>query len=335
MTADDEGPGPLDRLVELAARAMDALGLNGRRLLWRWTRHKQSLAERRQQAKVLLRSARGPHRMCPSCRALVPRTASRCSECGASLSAATRPGFGRLLSQVFPGVTATTSLILLTNGFWFILMLMAQMRSGDAGGGMGLLGGFNTEILIRFGSGLSFYVPQYGTGGEWWRLITPIFLHAGLLHFFFNSYLLLQLGPIAQDIYGARRFWVIYLCSGIAGAATSEFVRPVNTVGASGAIMGIIGLLLVYGLRRGSVLGQNMKNFAIRLGIYVLVLGLFFNIDNWNHAGGMACGALAALVVPAGPARNRRAALLWEVLSAVGVLVVVIAFYEAAQQARS
>ena len=77
-------------------------------------------------------------------------------------------------------------------------------------------------------------------GGEWWRLITPIFLHGGLIHFLFNSYLLIHLGPLVEEIFGTYRYWVIYLCCGIAGSLFSQVPRFVNTVGASGAIMGLL-----------------------------------------------------------------------------------------------
>ena len=82
---------------------------------------------------------------------------------------------------------------MLVNGFWFILMIMAQIRAGGSGGGgLSLLGSFDTQLLLRFGAGLGALVFA---DGEWWRIIAPIFLHGGLLHFGFNTYVLLQLGP--------------------------------------------------------------------------------------------------------------------------------------------
>jgi membrane associated rhomboid family serine protease len=328
----DRGGGILDRLVEIVARLLDAVGLNGKRLLWKWAQRKNALAERKEQAAVLLRSARGPHKMCPSCRALVPRSAGRCSECGASLSRVRAPGFGRLLTQVFPGVTATTSLVLLANGFWFLMMMMAQIKTGEAMSG-GLFGGFDDELLVRFGSGQSRFRPDLQTGGEWWRLITPMFLHGGLIHFFFNSYVLLQLGPITEDIYDPKRFWVIYLASGIAGNLLSQLPRPVNTVGASGAVMGLMGLLLVYGFRHGGVLGQSLKSSMIRFGTYMLIFSLLFHsrIDHLSHLGGFLCGCAAGLIVPSGESRHRATAVLWDVAAFGGVLLVLAAFWNVAR----
>lgn len=314
---------------------MDAVGLNGRRLLWKWDQRRRHLGEAGMRTEMFWRSAQGKHKMCPSCRALVPRSASSCSECGHPLSSVRAPGVGRMLSNILPGISAATSLLLLVNGFWFLMMLLAQMKLAQTGGGGFSLFGFDGELLVRFGSGLSRprMLPGGGvTGGEWWRIITPIFLHGGLLHFFFNSYLLLQLGPIVEDIWGTERFWVIYISSGIAGSMASQLPRFVNTVGASGAIMGLIGLLLVYGVRSGGVLGQTMKSLVLRLGLYMVVLSIFFNLDHLNHAGGFVAGAIAALLVPAGPSRNKVETAIWQALSVAGVLLVVVAFYEVATQ---
>jgi len=320
----------LDRAVEVLANAMNAVGLNGTRLQWKWNQRKQGLAESSLRTEVMWRSAKGRHKMCPSCRALVDRSARQCPECRASLDGVRGPGVGRLVSNLLPGISAATSLLMLVNGFWFALMLMAQIKSGSS---VSLFGGFDGETLVRFGSGLS--VPGtlssgLVTGGEWWRLVTPIFLHGSLIHFLFNSYLLMNLGPLVEDVFGTPRYWVIYLVCGLAGSMASQLTRPVNTVGASGAIMGLIGLLMVHGFRRGNVLGQTMKSLVIRLAIYTAVLGIVLPIDHRNHIGGFACGALLALLVPHGDYRGRFGSLFWQVLSAAGVLLVLWAFYHVA-----
>jgi membrane associated rhomboid family serine protease len=328
----EERPGPLDRAVELLAELMTAVGLNGSRMLWRWKRGQREAGEARVRRQVLWRSAKAQHKMCRSCRALVPRGASSCPDCGASMASVSTPGIGRMVTNLMPGITAATSLLMLVNGFWFVMMILAQIKAGGAG-----LSGFDMELLVRFGAGLSrpqLFPSGEITGGEWWRLVTPIFLHAGLLHFFFNSFLLIQLGPIVEEIYGTQRFWVIYLCCGIGGSMASQWTRPVVTVGASGAIMGLIGLLLVYGYRSRSSLGQNMKQLIVRLLVYTVILSIFFNIDHRNHIGGFLTGALAALVVPTGQQRDRSAAVVWQIAAIIGVLVVLLAFSNVALQGR-
>ena len=87
------------------------------------------------------------------------------------------------------------------------------------------------EVLIRMGA-------KYNPGiwlGEWWRLFTPLFLHAGFLHFSMNSYALYQLGVVVERLFGRGRFFFIYFCSGIFGSAAGAFFRPeVISGGASG-----------------------------------------------------------------------------------------------------
>jgi len=127
----------------------------------------------------------------------------------------------------------------------------------------------------------------------------------------------------------------VYLTSGIAGSALSQFVRPVNTVGASGAIFGLIGLLLVYGWLRGGARGEALRAGMTRYLVYVLIFSLIAGrgIDHLNHAGGLACGALLALVVRAGGYRGRSQAAAWEVTALAGVLLVLLCFYRVAMSA--
>ena len=325
---DEDRPGFADRAVDLLATAMDALGLNGTRLRWKWGQRRARIAESGLRAEILWRSARARHKMCPACRALVPRGANRCTACGEGLASVRAPGVGRLIANVLPGATAATSLILLADGFWFLMTLMAHMRSGSEAS---LLGSFGGELLFRFGSGFSPLTLQ----GEWWRFVTPIFLHGGILHFFFNSYVLLQLGPLVEEEFGTERFWVLYLLCGIAGSAASQFARPVNTVGASGALMGMMGLLLVYGWRAGGARGEALRQAMLRYAMYIVILSLLVRggIDHVNHAGGFVCGALAGLVVSAGSVRGRAAAVAWEVAAVAGVLLVLFSFYKIAVSA--
>jgi rhomboid protease GluP len=322
----DEGGGLLDEIVALAARALDAVGLNGRRLLWKWNQRKKRLAERKDEAEVMLRSARGSHKMCPSCRALVPRSARTCSECGTSLSGVTTPGVGRVLAQVFPGATAATSLILLANGFWFVMMLMAQIKSGE-GSGLGLFRAFDGLLLYRFGSGWGIAILY----GEWWRLVTPIFLHGGILHFGFNSYVLLQLGPLVEAVYGRDRFWVTYLACGIAGNLVAAVFAPQNpVVGASGAIFGLVGVLIVHSGRRGGLGGRQLRSRLIQWSFLMFVISLMPGISLAAHAGGFLAGLALGWVVPAGELRSRGAARIWEGLSIACVALVLFSFYRVA-----
>lgn len=326
--SETEQKNPLDPLVGLLARLMDALGMNGTRLRWRWNRRKARMAESGAQASVAWRSAKGKHKMCPSCRALVPRTAGTCPECGTAMASVRAPGLSRMLANVFPGATATTSLLLLVNGALFLLMLMESFRSGE---GAGLFGSFNGRILDQFGAA---YPAAVVMRGEWWLYVTAMFLHGGLLHFFFNSYCLLSLGPLIESEFGTERFWVVYFLSGVIGNVVHIVMHSSNpvaaVVGASGAICGLVGLLIAYGSRVRTPATLALRTHMIRFSILILVISFLPGISMSAHVGGFLTGFGLGWVVPTGRFRSRSAATGWQALSLGAVLVVLYSFYKIA-----
>src|SRR5215472_17032847 len=85
---------------------------------------------------------------------------------------------------------------------------------------------------------------------DWWRFITPIFIHIGMLHLIFNSYALWIVGPQVEKLYGPARFVILYVLTGVAGVYASYYYHPQSvSAGASGAIFGLFGVLLVFGVR--------------------------------------------------------------------------------------
>ncbi len=132
--------------------------------------------------------------------------------------------------------------------------------------------------------------------GEWWRLITSAFLHGGIIHLGMNMLMLWWIGAPMEQAIGRGRFLALYLVSGLAGSAGALlFTDPrVPTVGASGAIFGILGAALVFERQRNYILGGSA------LSIIVLNLVLTFalpNISVGGHIGGLIGGALAALAL--------------------------------------
>jgi len=329
----EEQPHFLDPLVKRIAGIATSLGYNGGRLEWKWRRRKSEMAEAKLRREMLRRSAKGKHKMCPECRSLVGRNERKCPECGQSLAGVSAPGMGRAVANVLPGVSSAVSLIMLVNGLWFVLMMMSAIRAGSGGG----IFGFDVEMMAQFGAGVSrprMLTSGAMTGGEWWRFITPIFIHGGLIHFLFNSFLLLQLGKLAEEIFGTTRFWVFYLLCGISGSLASQLPRFVITVGASGAILGMVGLLMVYGYRSGGGLGHAMRALTMRLIIYTMILS-FMGIDHLNHIGGFACGALIGALVPVRSSRVSVSPATWQVLAIAGVVLVLAAFYQVAAFGRA
>ena len=166
---------------------------------------------------------------------------------------------------------------------------------------MALAGGSSNEpTLMAFGVKSNAEIAQ----GQWWRFVTPIFIHIGLLHLFFNSYALWIVGPQVEKLYGGARFVLLYMFTGIAGVYGSYSYHP-NTIsaGASGAIFGLFGVLLVFGFRYRNSIPPFFKR-AVGTGVLpVIVINLIIGftipmIDNSAHIGGLLAGAVLAAVVP-------------------------------------
>lgn len=160
---------------------------------------------------------------------------------------------------------------------------------------MELVGGStNTSVLIQFGAKVNSLI----LAGEWWRLLTPIFLHIGLLHLAMNSMALYFLGVLVERIYGSLRFLFVYLFAGIGGSLASLLFSSDISAGASGAIMGLFGALLYFGTVHPKLFFRTMgMNIIIVLGINLLFGFIVSGIDNAGHIGGLLAGFLAAGIV--------------------------------------
>ena len=326
----DDNRSLLDRLVDALGHWMDAVGLNGTRLRWRWRNRQRAGSAASLARSISFRAVTGRHKMCPACRSLVATGATTCPECGEPIAHVSGPGVGRLLQWVAPGASMTTAAVISTNLALYILMGAVGGFEAPRSGGLGALFsllGFRQEVLARFGLGWGPWV----VGGEVWRLFTPLFIHAGLLHVLFNCYVMLQIGKLMEEEYGAARTWVVYLVGGVAGGLASNFLRPalgfghVPYVGASGAVFALVGLAIVYGWQRGGAYGTHLRRSMLRWTLYMLMFGFVVaGVDNFAHIGGLVGGGLLGLVVPA--ESDARHAHLWRMAAWVGVAVVVWAF---------
>jgi rhomboid protease GluP len=317
----------LDRLVELWAQILDAFGGNGTRVRWKWNQRKRDMGEVGLKAEMVVRGTQVAYKMCPSCRALVPRAARRCTECGATLAGVRAPGLTRVVANLIPGATATTFFLLAANTCLFavVLLLPVRLETYEPASPMSRLWNFDWQSLVRYGGGFSALTIL---NGEWWRIVTPIFLHGGLIHFVFNSMALVQLGPLVEDEYGTERLASIYVLCGFAGSAASQLIRHGNTVGASGALCGLLGLLLVHGSRIGGAYGQRLKSVMLQNVVLMIGMSLLPNIDMVNHLGGFAMGCAMGYVAPSGPFRNRGTEIVWQVLAWLALALVLASLYQ-------
>nr|WP_249315338.1 rhomboid family intramembrane serine protease [Bacillus sp. FJAT-49711] len=160
----------------------------------------------------------------------------------------------------------------------------------------------NSETLIKYGAKFNPLILN----GEWWRFITPIFIHIGVLHIAMNTLALYYLGTAVEKMFGHLRFIWIYLFSGFIGTVASFVFSPSISAGASGAIFGCFGALLYLGFAYPQVffrtIGMNV--------IFVIIINLIFGftisgIDNAGHIGGLIGGFMATGAVHFPKKRNK------------------------------
>jgi len=173
----------------------------------------------------------------------------------------------------------TQALLVFTIAIYVLQMLTQFMLGADLPAALGM----KVNALI--------------INGQVYRLITPMFLHASLLHIGFNMYALFILGAGLERFYGHGRFLALYLISGFAGNVLSFLMSNAPSLGASTAIFGLLGA-------QGVLLYQNREMFGpaarrmlmnvITIALINLVIGLSPGIDNWGHLGGLIGGALFA-----------------------------------------
>jgi rhomboid protease GluP len=181
-------------------------------------------------------------------------------------------------------------------------------------------GSKDPQTLIEYGAKYNPLIIE----GEWWRLITPIFLHIGLLHLLMNTLALYYLGSAVERIFGRMRFVFIYMMSGITGSFASYIFTSNLSAGASGAIFGCFGALLYFGVLFPKIFFRTMGVNIIAVILLNLAFGFTIpGIDNAGHLGGLAGGFLAAGIVSV-PGKRR---VLRQILILSATVVLIGVFY--------
>lgn len=229
-----------------------------------------------------------------------------------SLAAASK-SLGRLMPMASPATYA----ILTLSCLMYVISLLLTIHSGGlqapSGGLLSSLfgiGGISGETLQRMGASL----PLPYNLQQPWRFVTAVFLHAGLLHIGFNMWVLMDIGPAVEELYGSARYFFVYVLTGIGGYVLSSFFGHIS-IGGSGALLGLIGLLLAITTGRKSTGMQMLRRQIIMWLIYIAVLGFVWSgIDNYAHFGGFVCGfALGKFMTtraPSSPQERKRAYVL-------------------------
>jgi len=300
------------RAQAMAFDLIDLLGARGARWEWRKRAWRQALETRIAGWENLGRGVRTRMRMCPGCRALVEGRGSACPACGASLAGVEGGGVGRLLRLLLPGA-GSASMILVTVIVAFSALTLALGSAAGEAGAARLLSP-SGRILYLLGAKSAGAILD----GQVWRLVTANYLHGGIIHLLFNCYALMSLGPLIEESFGGRKLFVIYTACGIAGLSTSVWLNPrALSIGASGALFGLIGFAVVFGRYRGGGAGRALSAQLMRWLIFGVVLILVPGIDHAAHFGGAACGAGLALIVDPGAPRGPAAERTWWLLAGV------------------
>ncbi|HKP73327.1 MAG TPA: rhomboid family intramembrane serine protease, partial [Pyrinomonadaceae bacterium] len=212
-------------------------------------------------------------------------------------------------------------------------------------------GGSENDLVLKA------YGAKYNSlinAGEWWRFVTPVFLHIGWIHLLVNMYSLFILGPYVERIYGSAKFVFFWIATGVAGVFASYLASGSGmhsgvigrflfrggdgpSAGASGALFGLIGVLFVFGIKFRHELPEGFKR-AFGTGMLpTILINLFIGytfpfIDNAAHLGGFAAGAVLALFVDyKPPGQKGRVAVFWHALQIAALVAVVVAFGQVAR----
>lgn len=166
----------------------------------------------------------------------------------------------------------------------------------------------NFAAVLLFGAKINAAI----SAGEHWRLLSDAFLHANFLHLFVNAYALLILGTLTERVMGWPRLVILFVLAAIVGSLCSWRFVESPSLGASGAIFGLLGGVTVFGIRYGRYLPMELRPLFGRSMILSLLLnaaiGLTFYryIDNYAHAGGLLTGASLTLLLGDEVASPRR-----------------------------
>lgn len=229
--------------------------------------------------------------LCPSCGRLTRADAEECLVCGRR-----RPGMWGL-SDLFRRLFRTgspTQIITIACVALYVLSLVIDPASVLRP--RGPLDVFSPSPRALEMLGATGSVPW--VHGDWWTLVTAIYLHGSVLHILFNVLWIRQLGPAVEELYGPARFFIIFTISGVLGFAVSNFLGVPLTVGASGSIFGLLGAMVAFGRRRGGTFGAMVLRQYGQWALLLFILGFFMSgVNNIAHAGGFLGGLAAGLVL--------------------------------------
>jgi rhomboid protease GluP len=256
--------------------------------------------------------------LCPSCGRLTSAEAAECLVCGRR-----NPGmwgFAAPLRAVFGGHSFTNVVTVACIALYVASLLLDPRAALSARGPFDAFSPSNAALDALGATGA---VPW--SLGRWWTIVTGIYLHGGILHILFNVLWIRQLGPAVEELYGPARLVVIFTVAGAVGFLVSNWVGHPFTIGASGAVFGLLGAIVAFGKKRGGAFGAMVLRQYGYMALLMFVLSFFMRaVNNAAHAGGFAGGLLAGLLISL--AEHRRESTLDWVLAAACIALTLAGF---------
>ncbi len=177
-----------------------------------------------------------------------------------------------------------------------ILFTLMVLHGTVMGTGMRVILNPHPNLLLHWGGQ---FWPLVLNDGQWWRCITYAFTHGGLIHLGFNMMVLYQVGPLLEAEIGWNRFMTVYTSTALVATLAGLLWHPnVMTVGASGAIFGLIGFSISYYHRVGGHIGIQRRNFMFQWAVMAFIFGIVVGADNAAHFGGLVSGAAFGWLLP-------------------------------------
>jgi membrane associated rhomboid family serine protease len=253
-----------------------------------------------------IRCTRCNRRICPDCM-VSASVGFQCPECVREGNRGVREARTRFGGRVTGDPAYVTKILIGIN----VVFLLVQMAAPTFERHLELIG------LARDPASLQIVGVA---DGEYYRLVTAAFLHAGFLHLALNMYALYLFGPPLEAALGRARFAALYMIAAVGGSALSYAFSPPNqpSLGASGAVFGLLGAFFVVNRR----LGRDNTGLLVLLAINLAFSFIARGIDWRAHIGGLITGALVALVLVHAPASRRTVV---QVLGSLGVLLLIVA----------
>lgn len=205
--------------------------------------------------------------------------------------------FRELLDEPTPG----TKVLMILNVVFWVLAFATGLYLIDYKGFDKTASPPPDILVFKTGLKINFLIIK----GAWWRLVSSMWVHLGMMHLAFNVYGLFIIAPLIEKFYDTRRMLFIYMVSGLIGSLASFYFVDARSGGASGALYGLVGAMIVFGYKYRKdlppELGKKLSTGMLPWVLFNIAIGFFDAVpfDNGAHVGGFLGGIALAFIIPA------------------------------------